>query len=130
MSFGLGDILSGLLKSAEHDLENGVEKGIGYFRQVEEILVWAVKQYQKPDFMQNEIFAVIQCGQVVEQWLTEAYGVTRTATSTLLPSVIAYFEAQVAGGGHSIDPFQKSRQMTEWLLDKWGIAAGVTKPVP
>lgn len=122
----IGSILSGLLADAEHDIEQGVEKGIGYFRQVEEIGVWAAKQFSRPDFMQNEVFALVQCGQVTEQWLIELYGAERTATSTLQQNVITYFEAVALGNAPLFDPFHLSRQMAQELVTKFGKAAGIS----
>jgi hypothetical protein len=128
----LSGIFNDILKAAEQDLINGVEKGVGYIRDVTEMTIWSAEQIGKPDFAQNQVFCFAQCAQITKQWMIELYGAERTATSTLLPNVIAYFEGTLTGSGNNVDPFLKSREMAQGLDVKaqkmrWGKYADPAK---
>lgn len=106
-------LLSGLLRSAEASVVNGLKKGLDYERKDQVILSWAVRT--------GNVQAIADVVAAGEKWVKETYD----TAGNLLPRVVTYIDELVEGKSPSIDIWAGSRKLSQDLWEKYSHAAGV-----
>jgi hypothetical protein len=108
----VSSFFNGILINAEKGIVHGAVAGLNYFRQDIEISAWAIKT--------NNGQAIADCLAIDEQWIKETFD----QYNQVLPEVTSAISAILSGQNPKVDPWIKSRQMTQALWSKYGAVAG------